>query len=98
MGKWYFRMASRSNGNALWQREGDFSKRPGTNCNYLLEESFPEGAWKCHVEQAGDRIVAYAINFISVQPPVLDKGEASGSGRFLDAEYPPWLCDANGFS
>jgi hypothetical protein len=61
-----------------------------------LEEGFHEGLWRCHVELAGDRIIAYATHFISVESPVLDTGNQVGSGRFLDAEYPPWIYDATG--
>lgn len=62
---------------------------------FLLEETFPEGVWRCHVELGGDRIYAYPIHFTSVESPVMGKGIQLGNGRFLNAEYPPWILHAS---
>ena len=50
---------------------------------FRSEHAFDQGVWRCEIEVADNRILAWARSYQSAESPVLDRGEQIGSGRFL---------------
>lgn len=61
--------------------EGVF--KDGRHRHLDMERVFPEGSWRCQVEEVAGKVVACSVNFRSVASPVLDTGEENGVGRFV---------------
>lgn len=61
--------------------EGVF--KDGRHRHLDMERVFPEGIWRCQVEEVSGKVVACSVNLRSVASPVLDSCEEHGTGRFV---------------
>lgn len=66
--------------------EGVF--KDGKHRHLDMERAFPEGIWRCQVEEVSGKVVACSVNFKSVASPVLDACKEHGTGRFVATPRP----------
>lgn len=57
--------------------------KDGPHRHFQMDHVFPEGLWRCQVEEVSGRVIAYSVSFKSASSPVLDAGEEHGTGRFV---------------